>query len=203
MKTYDIQYSKGATDWEKIPKLTVDVRNWNCPDPGITTTFQLVWNEDGITYHGVSKEEHILARYDAQNQPVWTDSCMEYFFRPNDDDLRYFNFECNPNGAIYCGLGTDMPDRVRLLAQDEKNDFQIKTARIDGGWEMYLTVSTVFIRKFFPGYELKEGKVIFANCLKCGDDTPIRHSLSWNPYPEGSPRTFHNSNGFGKMVLVK
>jgi len=201
MKEYTIAYAKGDIDWSKVEKLSVNETNWGRPDGGIKVEFQIVWNEDGITYHGVAHEEHVLARYDAPNCDVWTDSCMEFFFRPDDKDLRYFNIECNPNGAIYLGLGTNMPDRVRFLAQDEKKIFSIKTARTPDGWELFITVPTEFIGRFFPGYKLEKGKVIYANCLKCGDDTPIRHSTSWNPYPVGSEVTFHNSEGFGKMTL--
>ena len=201
MKTYEIKYVKGDVDWNLIPKLDVDEYNWS-DDCGIRTSFQIVWNEDGISYHAVSVEKDIRATYDAQNCDVWCDSCMEYFFRPDENDKRYFNFECNPNGALYVGIGTNMPDRIRLLDQDEKTNFSIKTARTSDGWELFLTVPTAFIRMFFPGYEFKEGRVIYANCLKCGDDTPVEHYISWNRYPD-EPLSFHNSAAFGKMVLSK
>ena len=201
MKTYEIKYAKGEIDWNQIPKLDVDEYNWGeyC---GIKTQFQVAWNEEGISYHGVSVEEDVLARFDEQNCPVWLDSCMEFFFNPDENDKRYLNFECNPNGALYVGIGTNMPDRVRLLDQDEKLTFSIKTAKTEDGWEIFLTVPVSFISKFYPGYELKEGMVIKANCMKCGDDTKTPHFMSWNEYPV-VPKTFHNSDAFGKMILVK
>ncbi len=201
MKIYEIKYAKGDINWEDIPALDVDEYNWG-EDCGIRTKFQIVWNEDAISYHAVSVEKDILARFDAQNCDVWCDSCMEFFFRPDENDMRYLNFECNPNGALYTGIGTNMPDRVRLLAQNEKTEFSIKTGRTKDGWEMFLSVPSAFIRKFYPGYELKEGNVIYANCMKCGDDTVVPHFVSWNRYPE-EPVSFHNSAAFGKMVLIK
>ncbi|MDO4939593.1 MAG: carbohydrate-binding family 9-like protein [Lachnospiraceae bacterium] len=201
MKTYEIKYAKGDIDWSTVPKLDVDEYNWG-EDCGIRTQFQIVWNEEGLSCHGVSVEKDILARYDDQNCPVWCDSCMEFFFHPVENDSRYLNFECNPNGAIYTGIGTNMPDRVRLIEQNEKQDFSIKTARTQDGWEMYLTVPVSFISMFYPGYELREGMIIKANCMKCGDDTVYQHFISWNKYPE-EPITFHNSAAFGEMILVK
>ena len=201
MKSYNITYAKGDINWADVPELHVDEWNW-CDPCDISTKFQIVWNEEGITYHGVSVEKDILARYDTQNCDVWCDSCMEFFFQPDENDKRYLNFECNPNGALYTGIGTNMPDRVRLLDQDEKNDFSINTARTQDGWEIFITVPVSFIRKFYPGYELKEGMVINANCMKCGDDTKIPHFMSWNKFPE-EPVTFHNPAAFGKMTLVK
>lgn len=201
MKNYNITYAQGDIDWSKVPVLEVDEYNWG-DDCGIRTHFQIVWNEDGISYHAVSEEEDVRATFDAQNCDVWCDSCMEFFFQPDENDKRYFNFECNPNGALYVGIGTNMPDRIRLLDQDEEKTFSIKTAKTADGWEIFLTVPAAFIRMFFPGYELKEGNVINANCMKCGDDTSIPHFISWNKYPE-EPLTFHNSAAFGKMILTR
>ena len=201
MKTYGIKYAKGDIDWNLIPKLEVDEYNWG-EDCGIRAEFQIIWNEDAISYHAVSAEKDILARFTEQNRDVWCDSCLEFFFRPDEKDRRYLNFECNPNGALYTGIGTNMPDRVRLLAQDEKSEFSIKTGRTDDGWEIFISVPVSFIRKFYPEYELKEGNVIYANCMKCGDDTVVPHFISWNRYPD-KPVSFHNSDAFGKMVLIR
>lgn len=38
------------------------------------------------------------------NGPVWTDSCAEFFFRPEGSDS-YYNFECNCIGTLLVGTG--------------------------------------------------------------------------------------------------
>ena len=201
MKIHHVPYSKPEPDWNTIPYLEVGECNWGSENPDIHVCFQLVWNENGISYHAIAQEEHILARFDKPNSDVWKDSCMEFFFRPDEKDVRYFNLECNPNGAIYCGIGPNMPERIRIIAQEEKRFFNIKTNRIEGGWEMFLTIPIGLIRECFPGYEFLPGTIIYANFMKCGDDTVKPHYLSWNQYPEMEKHTFHDIRGFGKLIL--
>lgn len=201
MKEYHVSYSEPNPNWKSIPELDVDEENWGCPNPGVEVKFQIIWNESGITYHAVAKEKHVLARYDKPNSDVWRDSCLEFFFQPDENDPRYFNMECNPNGAIYCGIGTNMPDRIRIIAQEERRYFNIITNSTADGWELFVTIPVEFIRQCFPDYELRPHMVIYANCLKCGDDTPDPHYLSWNPYPIMEEYTFHDRRGFGMLIL--
>ena len=53
---------------------------------------------------------------------------------------------------------------------------------------------------FFPEFELTSGKVLMANCFKCGDLTAQEHYFSWNPIDLVDP-DFHRPDFFGKMIL--
>ena len=56
------------------------------------------------------------------------------------------------------------------------------------------------IRVFFPGYELRSGKKLYANSYKCGDETVTPHFISWNRVEVPAP-SFHEPEHFGLMIL--
>ena len=51
-------------------------------------------------------ERCTAARTLDDNGPVWTDSCAEFFFRPEGSDS-YYNFECNCIGTLLVGHRRD------------------------------------------------------------------------------------------------
>ena len=198
MKEYNIVYQK-TPDWSQIEKINVDFANW-VENPGIKVEAQLAWNENELMYHGIAHEKDVRATFDAPGCEVCNDSCLEFFFMP-EGDTRYINVESNPNCAIWLGIGTDMPDRIRLLLQDEKGILKMKANRTDDGWELFYSIPLSFMQMFYTGYEFKTGNVLKVNLMKCGDATPKLHWLSWEPFdPEN--KTFHDSKFFGKMTLV-
>ena len=44
------------------------------------------------------------------------------------------------------------------------------------------------------------GRTVKANFYKCGDDTAVRHFLSWNPIPIPKPN-FHTPEHFGDIYF--
>ena len=72
----------------------------------------------------------------------------------------------------------------------------------DGGWDLFYSVSFEFIRRFFPDFEVFEGKIMKANCYKCSDLGEYPHYLSWSPI-EGEPFSYHRTECFGTMTFVK
>ena len=125
---------------------------------------------------------------------------MEFFFRPDENDLRYFNFEMNPLGFTYIGFAYDRYRSCRLAPRQEE-EMMNKTCRYtEDGWEVFYTIPVSFLQVFFPDYQLIPGRKIYANCFKCGDLTEKPHFISWNPSTSPTPE-FHRSCDFGEMIL--
>lgn len=198
-KTHHIPFSSPPTDWSNIPALDVSEINWGA-DTGVASSFQIVWNEDGFYCHAWAKEQNIKATFSKPNCSVWLDSCLGFYFKPEEKDPRYFNFEINPNGAIYIGLGTGVSDRLRFLVNDEKSTFRIHANSKTNEWEVFFSIPISFIQAFFPDYVLCSGKTIKANCFKSGSDRFLAHYMSWNPCA-GKEQTYHNPNSFGGFKL--
>ena len=130
------------------------------------------------------------------------DSCMEFFFCPDPDEDRYFNFEITPNGFMYLGLCKNRNDFVRLFPEDAKALFCIQPTYTVNGWELLYRIPVSFIQTYFPKFQLQPGVKIRANCYKCGDLTKQPHYLSWNPCSREQPN-FHVPQDFGMLILCE
>ncbi len=199
MKEYTITRVSGKPDWSTVPALQVDVPNWE-PPVDITTQAQICYDETGIYVHMWSREAHIRAEESAPLSMVCDDSCMEFFFRPDETDGRYFNIEMNPLGRTYMGICYNRDWECRLAPNGEDEMMEKVVQKTADGWEVFYKVPLTFIQVFFPGYELKSGSKIYANCFKCGEKTVQSHFLSWNPCTSPEP-DYHQPRDFGLMVL--
>jgi hypothetical protein len=75
------------------------------------TAFILVHDDDNLYIKFFISEETIRAVY-IQNQcdPVWEDSCVEFFFKTEHSE-EYYNFECNAIGTFLFSKGTGRQNR--------------------------------------------------------------------------------------------
>ncbi len=197
MKRYTIVKTNGMPDWDNIPAVQIDVERVKT-DHGITAQAQLCWDEAGIYVRLCAKEKNIRAELTEKLDPIWQDSCLEFFFRPTED-LHYFNIEFNANCALCLGYGTGKEDLTRLVVWNHMKLFTPEVIRTDDGWEITYIVPFEFVRRFFRDFTPKSGLKMYGNFYKCGDKTLQPHYMRWNPIPEG--RSFHSPEDFGSLIL--
>ena len=199
MRTYEIRKMK-VGGWADIPMLEIDNAYFETPDH-IKAYAQIAYDDEAILVHLSTKERVIRAVETGPLGSPCEDSCLEFFFCPNENDMRYFNIEFNMNGCVYLGIGSNVKDLVRLFPEEKFNDiFTPDIRKAADGWEIFYRVPYTLIRRFFPDFKVYEGKEIRANCYKCADLSEPPHYLSWNPIV-GEPFTFHKSACFGKMIF--
>ncbi|WP_081754928.1 carbohydrate-binding family 9-like protein [Paenibacillus durus] len=146
-------------------------------------------------------EKDPLFRYKKQNDPVYTDSCAEFFMQPlPGSDSRYLNFEFNAAGVLLLQMGETRENRTTLA--DSPAIFQIETAlnRIDEHsgdtyWELAFAIPFKWMQSRFPGFGTESGRVFRGNFYKCGDETPLPHYGCWNRVDSASP-DYHLSRFF-------
>ncbi len=197
MRAYTIVRRPEDFSWDKIPSLPID-RHFNT-DPGIpiSAQAQLCYDDNALYVRLSAVESQIRREYTGLLDEICEDSCLEFFFSPVNGDRRYFNLECNPNGAMYFGFGSGINDLVRLI--QEEPVVTPKGQRAADGWEVTYAIPHAFVRRFFPDYSPAPGGSIRANCFKCGDKTVQPHYLSWNPVVPLPRAAFHNPDCFGIM----
>ena len=178
-----------------MPSAAIDTALWG-ESYGIEARAQLCYDEDAIYVRLSAKEKEIRAENKDPLQEPCEDSCLEFFFRPEEDDPRYLNVEFNPNGLLFLGIGTGIPDLVRLMPL-ENDPFGRKITRNGNGWTITYQITHAFIRRLFPRYTAHSGKKIYGNFYKCGDKTVHPHYLAWSPVTEG--KTFHRPAEFGEL----
>lgn len=202
MKTYEIPRVQGSPDWQTVPCVAIDNHLWS-DVYSISASAQVAWNENTIFVRLQAKEQDILRRYREDFDPVYLDSCLEFFFCPTEGDDRFFNFEMNPNGALLVGFGADCnnrccpdPQQWQVLRQS------VSTAPFvtPDGWGITLQIPVSFVQAFVPDFSLHPGKTLRCNFFKCGDETVNPHFIAWSPVETESP-DFHRPEFFGQLLL--
>lgn len=197
MREYTITRITGQPDWAAIPQLEIDNLLWTEEVP-ITAAAKICYDDTALHVCLSAQEPHIRAEHTGPVGMPCEDSCLEFFFSPDPDDLRYINIEYNPNAAMYLGTGTGIQNLLRLVP--EEPCFQPEVTRFAGGWQITYQVPYSFIRQIFPDFSPAPGGRIRANCYKCGDLTPQPHFLAWNPVTSETP-AFHRPQDFGVMYF--
>ncbi len=198
MKEYTIIRRPEVLDWSSIPALQIDELFSTAP-LDITAQARLCYDDQALYVHMQAVEKDIVANYTGLLDPVSDESCLEFFFSPREGDLRYFNIETNPNGALFLGFGPNVQELVRLIQPEPV--IVPQTARTADGWQVSYAIPHSFVRRFFPEYAPVPGKSIRANCYKCGVVTPREHYMCWCPVvPQKS--AFHNPSLFGTMYFA-
>lgn len=199
MNTYTVCKLQGAPDWACVPAVELKNHLWS-DVRAISAQAQLCWDEDNLYVRLQATEPDILCRFDGLCDPVYQDSCLEFFFSPKEGDSRYFNFEGNPNGAMYIGFGAMGENRCRLHIPNVRELFQICPFSTSDGWGLTYRIPVRFIQIFEPNFHLHPGLQLRANFYKCGDETKQPHFIAWNPIDLPSP-SFHQPDFFGCIVF--
>lgn len=190
-------------DSEGIGFHSIDKLNWKEYSYAPEVSFRMAYTEETLLLHYRVKEQSVRARYGKDNEPVWTDSCVECFFQPEEGG-DYYNIECNCAATLLIGVGKDRQHRElvgpQLLAKVERwaslgsRPFEERPGTCL--WEVALVVPSVVLIRH-PELSLT-GKTFRGNFYKCGDELTVPHFLSWNPIEVESP-DFHRPEFFGQL----
>lgn len=197
--TYHIQVMKEEVDWNCIQSL--EITNYPWGQAYMPRTYAALYRVEGKGFYLRMRceEENPRAIYSEANEPVYKDSCMEFFanYYPEDEASGYINFEMNSNGAVLCEYGHP-GDRFYL--KDKGFDVPIPVVtRGEGYWEIALMIPDTFVTAVYGKSEI--GSMIKGNFYKCGDDTHTPHYGSWNPIDHPFP-AFHKPEFFGELPIV-
>ena len=139
-------------DWATANVANVNLNPWKEFPSDFKTTARILYNSEAIFVRMETDELPIVAKYTKRNDPVCLDSCMEFFFCPNEADGSYFNFEFNALGTLNLCIGKSRLGRKPI--KDELSTFDIKPELFDGGWRISFKIHVQTTRKEL---HLKEG----------------------------------------------
>ena len=190
-------------DWSKLPRIAIDAPIKESDSPA-TAYAQICATEDALMVHLSATEPEIRAEETSPLAEVCEDSCLEFFFRPMEDSMRYFNMEWNPNCALFLGFGSCIEDILRIVPEEAQKQqlFAPRVVRREDGWEIFFRVPYRFIRGFVPEFQADVGKSLYCNFYKCGDKLQQPHYLTWNPIMRQGISRFHTPAEFGRLDIV-
>jgi hypothetical protein len=190
---------------DMLEKNKIDNLPWPEYDYKPEVQFAIAYNDAGIMLKYFVQEKFIRAKYTRDNEPVFEDSCVEFFISFNDE-AAYYNFEFNCNGACLLGFGKEKLNR-RLLSEQcikeikrqaiIRNSNDLNTNLIT--WD--LTLMIPFEVFSFHQIHSINGQHVRANFYKCGDELPQPHFLTWNNIIAPTPE-FHLPDFFGAIEFV-
>jgi len=151
-------------------------------------------------------EKKIKTRYVRFGDPVFKDSCVEFFVNPfpeSSDD--YFNFEINAIGTMLIGVGKGRGRKY--LQEQEAKDIEVVPSvvePVDGFhgadfWTIHLKIPIRFFEDYYQkSFSLPRHAI--GNFYKCGDETEFEHYGAWNRIENPTPN-FHLSKYFGNIIF--
>ena len=201
IKTLPAATAVDAIDWTSVPVADVDTYLW---EEGYTptTTSQMVYVEDhGFVLRMSCREANPLVTYHNYNDPVYLDSCME-FFADWLCDGRYINMEMNANGTLLSCIGPDRHARTPIADLSDGEIFPVQGEVCDGYWTVTAAIPTALLCKILGVDTIPFGKgyTFRGNFYKCGDETPIPHYGMWSPVGTERP-DFHRPEYFGDFIM--
>ena len=179
----------------------IDHAPWNAFPYKPQASFAMAYGDSSVYLKFFVEEKHVRAVYSEPNQPVYKDSCVEFFVSFGDEP-EYYNFEFNCAGTCLLSFGEQRNNRNMTTADLIKSiAFQssIKpTTKKDAniGWELTLVIP--FDAFQYHQITSMKGKKCRANFYKCGDDLPEPHFLAWNMINTEEP-DFHRPEFFGTL----
>ena len=201
MKNYTMKKVQGTPNWDEHEILPNDNLLWT-DSIDVSAQAQICYDAENF-YLRLEAVEPNIRMVNAETDllaEVCEDSCLEFFLQPDNSRVDYFNFEINPNRAVYLGFGPDLDANIRQIVPQVQELLDIQTAFTDGGWVLTYRVPFAFIRRFFPNFAPKKGDKVRANFYKCGDETVKMHFLAWNPITCEEP-AFHVPGEFGQLTF--
>lgn len=163
--------------------------------------FAMAHGKDAIFLKYYVEEKHVRAVNSEPNQPVYEDSCVEFFIS-FEDEPEYYNFEFNCAGTCLLGFGEWREGRELISPEIIKQiayQSELKAATNAGaniGWE--LTLAIPFSSFLYHEIASLKAKKCRANFYKCGDKLPEPHFLAWNNIQSENPN-FHLPEFFGNV----
>ena len=157
--------------------------------------FRVTHSPEGVTVRLECTEWPLRAVRTVCNEQICEDSCMEFFFTPNEEEGTYMNIEVNPLGVTHIGLGEGRHGRRLLDIGGE--GVVIETAiRFGEGWVASIFIPYTFLDKHFAS----RTAAWRMNSYKCGDLTVIPHFAVWSPITVPKP-DYHRPEFFGSLRL--
>lgn len=196
-----------AAPWSGVPPLAVDHYLWL--DNGYRPRVEARLFHTARFLHVRFRvgESRVRVRYTKFQDPVYKDSCVEFFVDMDPEARRgYVNFETNAAGTLLAAFGPDRAHREPLWPEDLAEFEAAASIRgpVDGphgaaDWTLEYRVPLALFATLY-GREIAPERRAAANFYKCGDETETPHYGAWSPIDTPRP-DFHRPEFFGDLVL--
>lgn len=200
-----IRLHEVSTLLDRQEKNLIDIAPWKEYANKPEVSFKIAHDGAHIFIKYDVTESEVLARYKHINDPVYKDSCVEFFIG-FDDDKDYYNVEFNRLGTCLGRFGPERENRAEIPEDVLKTIKYERTLKqkpdaddMAINWTLTVAVPVgVFCFHRFNTFQHLNSKM---NFFKCGDDLSEPHYLAWNNIISKEP-DFHLPEFFGKVEFM-
>ncbi len=192
-----IVYNNDA-DFASAPYNEMNSYHWESDPPYRPCTLcKLGLVGDTLTAMLKCYESSPKAVYSKRDDPIYLDSCLEFFVAAVEGRAEYINVECNANGVFLCEFGDGKYNR-RLSADLTSLSPIVESFKgedVNGAfWGVKIQLTKEYLCSVYSCNDFEFGS-IKANFYKCGDDCDIQHYIAFSPVTT-LPPGFHNPECF-------
>lgn len=191
--------------WSEIEKADIDLYPWGkqyTPE----AFFQLVYiQNEGFLLKLTCLEENPKAIYENYMDPVYCDSCMEFFADYSGkapsalNSPGYINYELNSKGTLLSAVGVERNNRIPLFNAAGSLP-EIKVYKDEKKWSVEVFTPFCLLRKVYKYSEFTSGYTFYGNAYKCGDECEKPHYGMWNLIEKTTP-DYHIPAFFGEFHM--
>ncbi len=197
MHTYVAPQYNPSDPFTNAPKAHIDRCPWADYPTAPKAYGQVCYSTDALHVRLTCLESDPKITYHNPNEPVYKDSCLEFFINPTPEKDTFCDFECNAAGTLL--LGHYNQGDFGLLDPDARPNFQVKAKREANFWQVEYIIPASFLEQTFPGFCFADNSEIRVNFYKCGDETDTPHYSCWSPI-RSENISFFCSQDFGTLI---
>lgn len=196
--------------WKKVRAVEITHRMGDTPRFTPRTSAKLTYDKKNLYLIFRVEDRFVKSTITHFNGSVSTDSCVEFFFAPDEDEpLRYFNLEINAGGTplIYY-VTRPWTDYVKLDSiHIARIDIAHSLPRIvdpeiekDTTWTIECKIPLSMLQEYGRISLPRTGVRWKANFYKTGSKTSNPHYFTWAPVTFPRPN-FHLPEFFGTLIF--
>lgn len=206
--TIDADWDKA--EWQKVEAIQLENFMGDVPRfrPGVKVR---IMYDDKNLYVIFQVEDHFVRCVTKEtNGPVYEDSCVEFFFSPDENSpLKYFNLEINCGGTalMFYNLVPSKDYKIIDPVDIQKIEIahsmpQIVVPEIQESviWTLEYRLPISLLKKYATVSQPAPGVVWKGNCYKIGDKTSNPHYQTWAQVDQPKP-DFHLPAYFGDLIF--
>ena len=198
----------GSTaDAKDFPVAAINSFHWEQDGYSRPESCASLFAVEGEGIHAIlwSFEDNLRCECTKRDDPVYTDSCLEFFIAPVEGDARYMNFEVNPKGVYLSQIGEIRENRVFIKELTDLEPVIMPMSIEENGktaWGYEIIIPCDFISALY-GIDFKINECTMkGNFYKCADASVTPHYGAHFPV-DSAALGFHNPDCFGEFIFRK
>lgn len=206
--THTIDNDWNVAPWNEIEPLILSNYMGDKPLHFPKSQAKVAYDNSAIYVKFKVEDQYVKAVAEKNQDPVYKDSCVEFFFTPGVDiKTGYFNLEMNCGGTMLFHHQL-IPRKGGVSISDEDiSQIQVVTSLpniIDPEmdkkttWQVSYRIPFSVLENYYDMKKPQPGTIWRANFYKCADDTSHPHWLTWSPIDFPTPN-FHVPEYFGEL----